>query len=189
MDKAESEDRELHLVMDRDVPDGKCGTRSVSAKPEVEQARAAHVSEVGRKIDDVVKTARSATQGWKASLEEFAKQLPPPSPEAVPVATPLEGGSQTPQGDNWVKGRKVQYAVALQNEKGPSAIGPWSAALTIGDTAFARVKLPRPPEGQSKSVQLVSRRFFTGETVPKDAKVLIVAIAQPGQDSVDDKKP
>jgi hypothetical protein len=177
---------DTHFVEDLYTGDP-CHRKQISAKPQVEQDRERYVKKITSEIDEIVKTAKNAANGWKTSLDRFATQLPPPGPKDRPTVTALKAGPPTPQGERWVKGNKVQYAVGLKNEKGPSGAGPWSDPLSIGDTAFAQVSLPDPPAGFETCTQLVYRRVYADSPDDK-TKVLTVAIAQPGRKSIEDRK-
>jgi hypothetical protein len=176
---------DTHFVEDQ-PPKEPCGD-PVSAQPQAEQNRGVYVTTISGEIDRMLEIARKTADGWRASLDRFATQLPPPAPKDRPTVTALKGGPPTPQGERWVKGNKVQYAVGLKNEKGPSGAGPWSSPLTIGDTAFAQVSLLDPPAGFEACTQLVYRRVYADSPDDK-TKVLTVAIAQPGQKSIEDRK-
>lgn len=165
---------------DEEHSEGCCGpTTRIDARPAAEAARQKHLEEVQDRVDELLSTARDAAMGWKASLDAFAAMLPLPTPVA-PRVEPLPDGVATPQGDNWVKGHLVQYAIALKNERGPSGLGPWSEALEVGDTAFARVTLPLPPPAFEKATVHVRRRFHTKGVIP-DSKDLgrLIKIVEP----------
>jgi hypothetical protein len=186
VDSVRNDDEDTHYIMDT-YEDDPCSRKTISSKPQVEKNRDGYVRQTASEIDGMVKKARETVTGWKSSLDLFATLLPPPAPHKAPTVTALKGGSPTPQGTRWVKGNKVQYAVGLKNEKGPSDAGPWSTALMIGDTAFAQVSLPDPPAGFEACTQLVYRRVYA-DSPDHDTQVLTVAIAQPGQKSIEDMK-
>jgi hypothetical protein len=150
-----------HFVAD--TPPKSCCGSPKRHKDKLEQKRERYIKSIGAKIDQ----RAQVVSGWTDSIQEWSSHLPPQPPSTSPsIAGDAKWTAKTPQGQNWVKGNAVAYAVAFANSSGPSQPGRFSAWIDIGDEAFPTVTVPTDPLSMASARHLY-RRFKTQPDKPE----------------------
>lgn len=187
-DDLEDDSFNKHYVENGTESKGCFDLEEVPSRPTVEARRPEYIAKINAHADAVFEGAVRMSASLNQALNEFAGMLPPDKTDDAPKATPVTGGPPTPAAGSWSKGERVQYAMSYQNEKGPSELGPWSDALIVGDTAFARVELPQVPQAVRTGTQLLHRRMYAdGEGGVARART--IAILELTETLHDDREP
>src|SRR5688572_18324512 len=92
-------------------------------------------------VDAKYEAVTSGVAKWNENADSWSENKPPRVPAHAPAVSrkPEEWAAAAPQGEKWVHGAKVRYAVAFKNSKGGTPIGPWSDWVTVADRAFPLV--------------------------------------------------
>jgi hypothetical protein len=125
--------------------------------------RTAYLADIAARFDK----RRLVVQQWVDSISQWSSHQPPLPPKTTPtIANDAVWTKAAPQGQNWVSGNAVSYAVAFANASGPSQYGDFSAWIEIGDQAFPTVTIPTDPLSMAET-RWVYRKFRTGSTSPQ----------------------
>jgi len=140
------------------IPDG-----GGSSQLQLGLARFGYLANLTTQFEAKYADAKKTIAAWSDSINQWRQHLPPQPPASAPVVVAVTG-TKTPRGSNWIDGNEVQYAVlfansAPSNPTGPSPLGPWSALLRIGETAYATLtSIPQDPLHMATHIW-VYRRF------------------------------